>query len=312
MNKVFIDAGHGGHDSGALGNKSKEKDNCLNIVVALGKKLKEQGYTVKQSRTTDKFLSLTERTNMANDWDADIFISVHNNSGASSATGFESYIYNGGVSTQTKNLQTNVHDAIARSIGTPNRGKKSANLAVVRQTKMSAVLIEYAFITNKQDEKMLINQVDDLSKWTAAGVSHYFDDKSHTSEPKPSGDTKRIKEIQKWVGSKADGIPGVDTWKQLTKKLQTELNQQFNANLQVDGIWGPKTKNAIVTIKYGAKGNLTKVLQAALYLSGYKEVGKIDGIYGTNTKKALGSFQKAKDLTVDHIAGRATFEALFD
>src|SRR5690625_4217445 len=99
----------------------------------------------------------------------------------------------------------------------------------------------------------------------------------------------QVVDIQKWVGSTPDGIPGPDTWKQLTKKLQTELNKQFNAGLVVDGIWGPKTQAAVVTIRNGARGNLTKVLQSALYLAGYTSVGKPDGVFGKNTRKALGS-----------------------
>ncbi|MFD9628144.1 hypothetical protein [Peribacillus muralis] len=52
----------------------------------------------------------------------------------------------------------------------------------------------------------------------------------------------------------------------LSKALQTELNKQFNKKLVVDGNWGPKTKAAIVSIEKGAKGNLTWILQAALYM----------------------------------------------
>src|SRR5699024_12022536 len=78
------------------------------------------------------------------------------------------------------------------------------------------------------------------------------------------------------------------------------------------GIWGTKTKQSIAAIKYGAKGELTKTLQAALYLSGYTEVGQIDGVYGSKTKEALEHFQKDKGLSVDHIAGKETFEALLD
>src|SRR5699024_3380848 len=82
--------------------------------------------------------------------------------------------------------------------------------------------------------------------------------------------------------------------------------------LAVDGIWGAKTYNAVVNVNPGARGNLTKVLQAALYLNGYTVVGKPDGIYGKNTKKALKQFQKAKGLTVDAIAGKSTFKALIN
>lgn len=173
MAKIFLDAGHGGKDPGAIGSKSKEKDNALNVIKKLGSYLKKLGHTVKYSRTTDKYLTLTERTNLANNWGADIFISAHNNAAASSATGFETFIYNGSVSANTKKLQNSIHSVIAKDIGISDRGKKRANFAVVRQTKMPAILIEYAFITNKKDESILINQVDKLARLTANGVAKY-------------------------------------------------------------------------------------------------------------------------------------------
>lgn len=117
--------------------------------------------------------------------------------------------------------------------------------------------------------------------------------------------------LGKGTSTSSDGIDGPKTQKALIKKLQSELNRQFNAGLVVDGVWGPKTHAAIVTIRFGAKGDLTRVLQSALYLAGFTEVGKPDGDYGKNTKKALGNFQRANNLTVDHAAGKATFTKLF-
>lgn len=118
-------------------------------------------------------------------------------------------------------------------------------------------------------------------------------------------------DIQKWIGAKQDGIPGPETWKKLLMKLQSELNKQFKKGLKIDGIWGPKTSAAVVSVSYGAKGNITKVLQAALYLKGYTEVGKIDGNFGNNTKKALGNFQRNNKVKVDYVAGKQTFAKLF-
>lgn len=197
MSKIFIDAGHGGHDGGASGSRSKEKDNCLNIAKATRKYLRELGHTVKMSRTTDNFHSLTKRADTANNWGADIFISIHNNSAANkSARGFETFIYNGNVSANTRKLQNNVHDVIAKGINTQDRGKKRANFAVVRQTSMPAVLVEYAFISNKQDENILINDYDDLGRFTANGVAKYYGQKEiGKSKPKPNKPAKDDDEL---------------------------------------------------------------------------------------------------------------------
>lgn len=147
MAKIFLDPGHGAHDPGAVGKNSKEKDNVLKVGLRLKTLLESAGHTVKMSRSTDVFIELSERASMANAWGADYFISLHNNSAtATSATGFETFIFNGAVSAATYKLQASIHNAIASKIGIRDRGMKRQNLAVLRESAMPAVLIEYAFI----------------------------------------------------------------------------------------------------------------------------------------------------------------------
>ncbi|WP_185150895.1 peptidoglycan-binding domain-containing protein [Peribacillus simplex] len=74
--------------------------------------------------------------------------------------------------------------------------------------------------------------------------------------------------------------------------------------------WGAKTKAAIVTVQKGAKGNLTWILQSALYLEGFNP-GSFDSIFGKGTESALSKFQKAKKITADKKAGKATSTKLF-
>src|SRR5699024_3477695 len=175
MAKVYRDLGHGGRDPGAVGKHSKESENVLKVGLELAKLLRSSGHSVKLSRTTDVYLTLTQRTNDANAWGADIFVSLHNNAASSaSATGFETFIYNGSVSSNTPKLQNAIHDAIISEIGVRDRGKKRANFAVVRQSRMPAVLIEYAFITNINDEEILMNEVNKLARITAKGINDYF------------------------------------------------------------------------------------------------------------------------------------------
>ncbi|MDP9741843.1 UNVERIFIED_ORG: N-acetylmuramoyl-L-alanine amidase [Bacillus sp. B2I3] len=125
-----------------------------------------------------------------------------------------------------------------------------------------------------------------------------------------------IRSIQKTLNSRykagliVDGFNGLKTKSSLIKALQTELNKQFNKKLVVDGKWGAKTKAAIVTVQKGAKGNLTWILQATLYTEGYNP-GSLDSIFGKGTESALSKFQKAKKITVDKKAGKATFTKLF-
>jgi N-acetylmuramoyl-L-alanine amidase len=76
---IVIDPGHGGKDPGALGKKSKEKDIVLKVALLLQKKLKKEGFNVKLTRDKDVFVQLGERANLANQWDGDLFISLHCN-----------------------------------------------------------------------------------------------------------------------------------------------------------------------------------------------------------------------------------------
>src|SRR5699024_8703397 len=125
------------------------------------------------TRTTDKYLSLTERANIANKANADAFLSVHINAGA--GTGFESFIYNGSVSNDTKKLQQYIHNAIIKQTGVTDRGKKRANFAVVRQTEMPSVLTENIFIDSDDAKKLKDSKfLDKVAQGHVDGIVKYF------------------------------------------------------------------------------------------------------------------------------------------
>jgi len=107
-----------------------------------------------------------------------------------------------------------------------------------------------------------------------------------------------------------DGLYGSQTKAALVKAFQIELNRQFNAGLAVDGIFGPKTRAASVTVRKGARGNITWIIQAMLYCLGYDPKG-LDGIFGKNTANAVLAFQKANGLAQDAIVGKNTFAKMF-
>ncbi|WP_340033084.1 N-acetylmuramoyl-L-alanine amidase [Bacillus sp. FSL K6-0138] len=140
-----------------------------------------------------------------------------------------------------------------------------------------------------------------------------------TSRPKKSsssGGRAIVKTIQDTLNKryglkiKVDGLPGSETYKALLKGFQTELNKQFKAGLVVDGLWGPKTRAAAVNVRKGARGNLTWILQALLICKGY-DVNGLDSIFGNGLEKAVKAFQRAKGLSADGIAGKATWSKLF-
>lgn len=94
LDKIVLDAGHGGHDSGARGNGAREKDIALDVVKRLGKLIEDRtDIEVVYTRKTDKFVPLWERTKIANEAGGKVFLSVHVNASKSrSASGFETYL----------------------------------------------------------------------------------------------------------------------------------------------------------------------------------------------------------------------------
>lgn len=147
MMKIFLDPGHGGRDPGAQANGLQEKDITLVIAQRIESILIKnyERIAVKMSRTTDQTISLRERTNAANRWNASLFLSIHINAGG--GKGYEDYIYHKlSDSSHTAKLRGQVHPEIVKFSSMYNRGKKKANFHVLRETTMPALLTECGFI----------------------------------------------------------------------------------------------------------------------------------------------------------------------
>jgi len=155
--KVYIDPGHGGTDTGAVGFGLQEKAVTLDLALRLNHILVvTYGFVTRLSRTSDITRSLSFRTSDANAWGANIFVSIHINAGG--GTGFESYRYPTAGST-TVRLHNLVHSRVISAMRTvaavTDRGQKTANFHVLRETAMSAVLTENLFIDTAADAALL-------------------------------------------------------------------------------------------------------------------------------------------------------------
>src|SRR5699024_2186231 len=226
--------------------------------------------TVKMTRTTDTFLSLTQRTNIANSWGADIFVSIHINSGG--GTGFESFIYNGNVSSNTRKLQTDIHSAIMSQIDVKDRGKKTANFAVVRQSTMPSILTENLFIDGDNSKLKDSDMLDKLAEGHAKGILNYFGIKSKGGSSSSSSTTSTTK----------------------PKPSKPKPKSKWNA---VSSKWTGQN------LRKNDKGGAVKQLQKLVGVTA-------DGMFGNNTEKAVKSAQRKHGLSVDGIAGKATYSAL--
>lgn len=139
------------------------------------------------------------------------------------------------------------------------------------------------------------------------------------STPTPTTSTsgdETIKYIQNKLNARyntslnVDGIFGPLTKKAMVKGLQIELNTQCGARLNIDGIFGSLTKSACPNVKQGMRGNITWLIQARLYTLGFNTNG-VEGIYGSGTKNAVAKYQSSVNIVSDGICGKNTFEKLF-
>ncbi|MGG1878249.1 N-acetylmuramoyl-L-alanine amidase [Paenibacillus cisolokensis] len=182
MSQVFnveIDPGHGGKDPGAAANGLMEKDIALAISKGIKQRLEAeyQGVQVQLSRSTDKYLTLKERTDAANKAGADLLVSIHCNA-AGGAGGFESFRYTS-ASAASRSLQNVLHTEIMVALKPYNvrdRGQKAANLHMVRESKMPAVLTENLFIDVASDAAKLKRQdvIDALITGHVTGIAKYL------------------------------------------------------------------------------------------------------------------------------------------
>ncbi len=198
INRIVIDAGHGGHDTGTVGSHGlMEKDLCLDVALRLGKMIQERlpGAEVVYTRTDDTFIPLEERTAIANQAKADLFISIHANSSHDhDARGVETYYLNFATSQdamevaarenaladtglhdlqnmiqkiarnekieESKELAGDIQDSLTKRLQQinsteKNRGVKKAPFVVLIGANMPSVLAEISFLSNANDEKML-------------------------------------------------------------------------------------------------------------------------------------------------------------
>lgn len=171
---IVIDAGHGGKDPGATSISGVlEKDFNLAIALRVDELLKqEQDIITVMTRSDDTYPTLDERVKIANELQADIFISIHANSGSATASGTET-LYTRDASIT---LADTVHRHVIEAAGLKDRKAKHQNLKVTRETTMPAVLLEAGFLSNPQDDAVLKDPAvqDRIAAGIVAGIKEYL------------------------------------------------------------------------------------------------------------------------------------------
>lgn len=211
MKKVWIDAGHGGNDPGAVGNELKEKNIALDVSLGVKKRLEDNydGVQVLLTRSTDVFHELSDRTKAANKAGADILVSIHCNAGGG-AGGFETFRYTNPQPASVA-LQNVLHKEIMvalKPFGVIDRGQKAKNLHMVRESKMPAVLTENLFIDVASDAAKLKRKeiIDALIEGHLTGVAKYLG--LQKKEAKPVTKERDINVVSPWAST---------AWKEMTE-----------------------------------------------------------------------------------------------
>lgn len=164
MAKVFLSAGHGGSDPGAVAYGLKEKDINLQTLLACQTELVRHGVTVVCSRTTDEKDPVSQEVREANASGADFAVSFHANAGG--GDGFEAFYYS--ASATGKRL-AELCEKHVKALGQNSRGVKTGDrLAFIRGTRMAAVLVESFFVDNDKDN----NIGDTVAEQKAFGVAY--------------------------------------------------------------------------------------------------------------------------------------------
>ena len=201
--KVFISAGHGGSDSGAVGNGFKEKDLNLSIALACGDYLKSRGVEVRMSRVKDENDDLNQEARESNAFGPDLTVSIHNNAGG--GDGVEAwYSIVGGLG---KTCAENILAEVVK-IGQNSRGAKTKKgsggkdyYGFIRQTKAPAVIVECAFIDNARDIQIINTEPKRviMGEAIAKGILKTLGIADSAPMTTPAPTTKSIEEVAKEV-----------------------------------------------------------------------------------------------------------------
>lgn len=196
---VVLDAGHGGEDGGALSPSGlKEKQVVLDITKRVRALLLAQGYTVYVTRHDDRFLELTERPRRAEKWKADVFVSIHANSGSPTAIGTETFALSlpgypstnqapgskipkntnpGNVFDQANvSLAFAIHHALVQQNKLTDRGLRRARFAVLKHAPCPAALVEVGFLSHPVEGARLAKSETRaaLALSIATGIDNYL------------------------------------------------------------------------------------------------------------------------------------------
>lgn len=299
IKKIAVRGGHTEKATGAsalideLTEDRKVKDAVIKYLRKLGYEVLD--VTPPVNYTSNASTDLAYGVNKANEWGADLFVSIHFNKAYDS--------YNGALGSEV--CVYSEHEIAQRvvntlgALGFKNRGQKvRTNLYELKNTKMKAMIVETCFVEATEDVALYRRLGHDK---VGQAIAEAIVNGKAVENTTPVKNEEIIKPVQAPVSN-------TDDW---VARLQAECNKQGFSNQSVDGIAGPNSLKGCPTLRKGAKGNITKLLQERLVNLGYSTNG-VDGIFGSGTYSAVREFQKTRGLSVDGIVGQNTWRKLLN
>lgn len=303
MAKIAIDAGHGLYTAGKRcmkkldANETREwklNSRIADKLTALLKPFKCEVLRVDDP-TGKKDISLSARCKAANDWGADVYISIHHNAGVGGKSGGGTVVFYNSTKAERKTQAQYLYDCLIDATGLKgNRAQQVINKAfyVLRNTKMPSFLIENGFMDSSTDVPIILTEAHaDKTAQALLSFLKYQCKLAKDSTPtassapvkKDNAKTTFIKGVQKACGAKVDGIAGKETL----------------------------SKTVTVSAKTNRKHAVVKPLQTYLNALGFN-CGAVDGVAGSKFTNAVKAYQKANGCVVDGIitAGNKTWKKL--
>lgn len=191
---VFLDAGHGGYESGATYSGVQEKTLNMEVATKVKDYLEKLGMTVIMSRSYDEYVSLLDRSSDSNGTESQIFVSIHHNAmpGSTTVNGIETYYYEYDEDypsrineemhddptriLESAKLASAIHNNLVQSTGATDRGIRSETFSVLRETAVPAVLLELGYMSSPTELSKLTNidyQIT-MAKAISNGIATYF------------------------------------------------------------------------------------------------------------------------------------------
>lgn len=181
VEKIMIDAGHGGENPGASYEGRKESEDALRLSMAVGQILSDDGFDVVYTRTGDTTQSVRDKAAIANESGADLFISIHRNAAARDNlyNGVQTLIYGPGGLRQE--VAQNIADEL-EGVGFQNLGVDiRPELVVLNKTQMPAVLVEAGFIDSDKDNEIFDSRFQEMARAIAAGIENSIEHRENDS-----------------------------------------------------------------------------------------------------------------------------------